>query len=78
MLYDEQKMYAFLDESGAYGWNLEDPSCGSHLVIAAIIVHGQYIAETIEKIQAIKQKFFPKYNIAKNFINISILAFMSF
>lgn len=58
MLYDEQTMYAFLDESGAYGWNLEDPSCGSHLVNAAIIVHGQYIAETIEKIQAIKQKFF--------------------
>ena len=30
--------YAFVDESGAFGYDFSDPGCATHLIISAIIV----------------------------------------
>ncbi len=59
MPYGTSKIYAFIDEAGSFGWELENPSCGSHIVIAAIIVAEDVLEETISKIRKVKQSFFP-------------------
>ena len=33
-----EREYAFIDEYGNFGWNLENPSVKTHYIITAIIV----------------------------------------
>ena len=59
MPYGTSKIYAFIDESGAFGWDLENPDCGSHFVVSAIIVEEENLAELRAGLKTIKQEFFP-------------------
>ena len=33
-----ERVYAFTDESGAFGWDIENPNVSTHFIITAIIV----------------------------------------
>ena len=33
-----ERVYAFTDEYGAFGWNITNPSVSTHFIITAIIV----------------------------------------
>ena len=33
-----ERVYAFTDEYGAFGWNIDNPSVSTHFIITAIIV----------------------------------------
>ena len=35
-----ERVYAFTDESGAFGWDIENPNVSTHFIITAIIVKG--------------------------------------
>lgn len=73
MPYGTSKIYAFLDESGSYGWNLENPSCGSHFIIAAIIVEEDNIKELKEKLTQIKKDFFSNSEMKSSSISNNTL-----
>ena len=59
MLYGTSKIYAFVDESGSSGWDLDNPDVGSHFIVSAIIVEEERLQELRSKLETIKQEFFP-------------------
>jgi len=52
------KIYAFIDESGVFGFDCANPSVGSHFIITAIIVEEKELAELKEAVNAIRIKYF--------------------
>lgn len=52
------KVTAYIDESGAYGFNFENPGCSSHFIVTAILVKNEDIAFLSESAEAIRKRFF--------------------
>lgn len=52
-------MYAFIDESGAFGWDLENPSVTRFFILTAVIVEESKLENVRKAATAIKNKFFP-------------------
>lgn len=66
-----ERIYAFTDESGAFGWDLENSNVSTHFVISAIIVKEANIDFLREEVEKIRVKHFQKgeiksSNIGKN------------
>lgn len=57
-----------MDESGAFGWELDNPSCGSHFVIVAIIVEEEHLEELRSRLQEVKEEFFPTTEMKSSII----------
>lgn len=53
-----EKIYAFTDESGSFGWKLDDPNVSKHFIITAIIVKESQIKELTNKLEIIVKKYF--------------------
>lgn len=53
-----ERVYAFTDESGAFGWDLDNPSVSSHFIIAAIIVKESDLEIFTQKAEALRKKHF--------------------
>ena len=62
------KIYAFVDESGVFGWDLTNPSVGSHFVVSAIIVEENNLDCLRESLKQIKQDFFPTTEMKSSLI----------
>lgn len=65
------RVYAFTDESGAFGWDLENPSVSTHFIISAVIVKEQNLEVMRKAIDLLRQKHFrnseiKSSNIGKN------------
>lgn len=55
--------YAYVDEFGAFGFNFENEGCSTHFIISAIIVDEGDISEVKQKVDEIRNKFFPNGEI---------------
>lgn len=53
-----ERIYAFTDESGAFGWDLENPNVSTHFVISAIIVKDSDVDSLREEVEKIRTKYF--------------------
>ena len=53
-----ERVYAFTDEYGAFGWELNNPSVSTHFIITAIIVKESDLASFAEKAEALRKKHF--------------------
>ena len=53
-----ERVYAFTDEYGAFGWELNNPSVSTHFIITAIIVKKSDLASFTEKAEALRKKHF--------------------
>lgn len=53
-----ERIYAFTDESGAFGWDFNKPGVSTHFVITAIIVRESKLFELRDSIEDIRKKYF--------------------
>lgn len=53
-----ERVYAFTDEYGAFGWDIDNPSVSTHFIITAIIVKESALNEYTEKAEALRKKHF--------------------
>lgn len=53
-----ERVYAFTDEYGAFGWEIENSSVSTHFIITAIIVKESNLDEFNEKMESIRAKYF--------------------
>ena len=53
-----ERVYAFTDEYGAFGWELNYPSVSTHFIITAIIVKESDLASFTQKAEALRKKHF--------------------
>lgn len=53
-----EMVYAFTDEYGAFGWNLDNPSVSTHFIITAIIVKQSKVDDLRRELEIIKKKYF--------------------
>lgn len=58
-----ERVYAFTDESGSFGWNLENNSTSTHFIITAIIVKESDIDSVRATVAEIQNRYFPKGEI---------------
>lgn len=55
-----ERIYAFTDESGAFGWDLDNSNVSTHFVISAIIVKESDVSELRNSVEEIRAKYFQK------------------
>lgn len=53
-----ERIYAFTDESGGFGWNFDNPSVSSYFVITAILVKETDLIYLTEQVELIRKKYF--------------------
>lgn len=53
-----ERIYAFTDESGAFGWDLNNPNVSTHFVISAIIVKDSDLVNLKADVENIRRKHF--------------------
>lgn len=53
-----ERVYAFTDEYGAFGWDIDNPSVSTHFIITAIIVKESCLEEFTQKAEAFRKKHF--------------------
>lgn len=53
-----ERVYAFTDESGAFGWDIENPNVSTHFIITAIIVKEPDLEGFTQKAEALRKKHF--------------------
>lgn len=53
-----ERVYAFTDEYGAFGWDITNPSVSTHFIITAIIVKESALLDYEEKAEALRKKHF--------------------
>lgn len=58
-----EKVYAFTDESGSFGWDLENKSTSTHFIITAIIVKESDVDKVRTAVAEIQNRYFPKGEI---------------
>ena len=51
-------VYAFTDEYGAFGWDIQNPSVSTHFIITAIIVKESDLASFAQQAEALRKKHF--------------------
>lgn len=53
-----ERVYAFTDEYGAFGWDIDNPSVSTHFIITAIIVKESCLEEYTQKAETLRKKHF--------------------
>lgn len=53
-----ERIYAFTDESGAFGWDLDNPSVSKYFIISSIIVRESNLEQMRASVEAIRKRFF--------------------
>ena len=53
-----ERIYAFTDESGAFGWDLENENVSTHFLITAILVEESDLYSLKTSVEAIRKKYF--------------------
>lgn len=53
-----ERIYAFTDESGAFGWDLDNLNVSTHFVISAIIVRESNLSSLRLSVEAVRRKHF--------------------
>ncbi len=55
-----ERVYAFTDESGAFGWDLDNSNVSTHFIISAIIVKESDVGDLRTEVEKIRKKHFQK------------------
>ena len=58
-----EKIYAFTDESGSFGWELDNENTSTHFIITAIIVKESDVDTVRTAVAGIRDRYFPKGEI---------------
>ena len=58
-----EKIYAFTDESGSFGWELDNENTSTHFIITAIIVRESDVDAVRTAVADIRDRYFPKGEI---------------
>lgn len=53
-----EKIYAFTDEYGSFGWNFDKPDVSTHFIITAIIIEKANLNRVRNEAEAIRKRFF--------------------
>lgn len=53
-----ERLYAFTDEYGAFGWDIENPDVSTHFIISAVIVKESELQIYTEGAEVIRQRYF--------------------
>lgn len=53
-----ERMYAFMDEYGAFGWDIDNPSVSTHFIITAIIVKESDLEKFEAEAEKLRRKHF--------------------
>ena len=61
-----ERVYAFTDESGAFGWDIENPNVSTHFIITAIIVKESELESFTQQAEALRKKHFQTGEIKSN------------
>lgn len=61
-----ERKYAFIDESGAYGWDLDNPSVSRLFILSAIIVEENQIDFIRNQVIELQHKFFSGTELKSN------------
>lgn len=64
-----ERVYAYTDESGAFGWDLDNPSVSTHFIISAIIVKESERKYMHEAVESIRKKYFQTGEIKSSHIS---------
>lgn len=54
----KERIYAFTDESGAFGWDLDNTNVSTHFIISAILVKETELDEVRCAVDAVRKKYF--------------------
>lgn len=54
-----ERIYAFTDESGAFGWDLKNSSVSTHFIITAIIVKESDLSNLRLEAESVRKRYFP-------------------
>ena len=63
-----ERIYAFIDESGSFGWDLENPDVSTHFIIVAILVQGSDLASVRTALESIRKRHFQTGEIKSSHI----------
>lgn len=66
-----EKVYAFTDESGSFGWDLDNKNTSTHFIITAIIVRESDVDAVRTAVADIRDKYFPNGEIKSSRIKRS-------
>ena len=58
-----EHIYAFTDEYGAFGWDLNNPTVSTHFIITSVIVTDSNLQLCREKIEVVRKKYFKESEI---------------
>lgn len=58
-----EKIYAFTDESGSFGWELDNENTSTHFIITAIIVRESDVDAVRTAVADIRDRYFPNGEI---------------
>lgn len=58
-----ERVFAFTDEYGAFGWDIENPSVSTHFIITAIIVKESDLKSYADKAESLRSKHFQRGEI---------------
>ena len=53
-----ERVYAFTDESGAFGWQLDNPTVSTYFIIGAIIVQEGNLESVRAQVEEVRKKYF--------------------
>lgn len=53
-----ERVFAFVDESGAFGWDLANPSVTKYFILTAVIVDESKLTPVMKKAEEIRKKYF--------------------
>lgn len=53
-----ERIYAFTDEYGAFGWDIDNPSVSTHFIITAIIIKESDLEACLYGAESIRKKYF--------------------
>lgn len=62
------KIHAFLDESGAFGFNFNTKNCSTHLIIACVLIKEDDLNTVSEKVENIRKLYFQSGEIKSSHI----------
>lgn len=57
------KIIAYIDEYGAFGFQMDKPNVSTHFIITAIIVQEKDVQDITSKVENIRKKYFQKGEI---------------
>ena len=64
-----ERIYAFIDESGAFGWDLQNPSVSKYFILTAVIVEESKLKDVLQEADKIRLSFFQTGEMKSNKIS---------